>query len=71
MKPRFINNLPVEKIFWVENEGFKCRGHFGERVKLRLYLQGFAENFILQTATDQAVLKVMQLSFTLRPKASR
>ena len=56
MKPRFINNLPVEKIFWVEKSGSKVGTNFDERVKLRLYLQGFAENFILQTATDQALL---------------
>ena len=56
MKPRFINNLPVEKIFWGEMSGSNVSTNFDERVKLRLYLQGFAENFILQTATDQALL---------------
>jgi hypothetical protein len=56
MKPRFINNLPVEKIFWVETSGSNVGTNFDDQVKLRLDLQGFAENFILQTATDQALL---------------
>jgi hypothetical protein len=56
MKPRFINNLPVENFFWGSNRVVKCRGQFRERLKLGLYLQGFAEIFILQTATDQALL---------------
>jgi hypothetical protein len=53
MKPRVINNLPLEKIFSGRKLAVQCvGGNWEERVKLRLYLQGFAENFILQTATD-------------------
>jgi len=56
MKPRCINKLPVEKNFLGVEPGGQISGQFRERLKLGLYLQGFAEIFILQTATDQALL---------------
>jgi len=56
MKPRFINNLPVENFFGGETGDSNVGANLGNAPKLRLYLQGFAEIFILQTATDQALL---------------
>jgi hypothetical protein len=55
MNPRFINNLPVE-IFLSGKLGFKSRRSIESKtVQLTLYLQGFAENFILQMAAVEAL----------------